>query len=90
MEGGIRDSVAFSTSKIWMDGQTGGRISVCIYVLLAQGLWNQTKLGSGLALPLTSKVITGMVLKLPMSVSSSVKLRQPSEIPYSDLEDYTT
>jgi len=59
----------------WMDGQMGGRIYVCIYVLLAQGLWNQTKPGSGLALPLTSNVTTGTVLKLPVSVSSSVKSR---------------
>lgn len=87
--GGIRDSVAFSTIKIWMDRQTGGRIYVRIYVLLAHGLWNQTKLGSGLPLPPTGNMSTGTVLKLPMPVSSPVRQRQPSEIPYSDLEDYT-
>lgn len=86
--GGIRDSVAFSTIKIWMNRQMGGRIYVRIYVRLAQGLWNQTKLGSGLPLP-TGNMTTGTVLKLPMPVSSPVRQRQPSEIPYSDLEDYT-
>lgn len=54
-----------SSKSAWTDRWAEG----FLYVFLAQGLWNQTKLGSGLALPLTDDVTTGTDLNLPMSVS---------------------
>ena len=68
----ISDSVAFSTHNQNPDGLA--RVSV------AQGVWNQTKRGSSLALPPTSNVTTqGRALHLPLPMCVLLGVVCPSE-----------